>query len=85
MNEKQYTAIRRKFFPDDPTAFLMEMGYRGNRSTLKTRARRFESGEIPIPENVARFVWLLELWSINGCALDPEARPDDLPEWLEGD
>ena len=81
MTPEQYTAIRRKFFPDDPTAFLMEMGYTGNRSTLYTRARRFESGEIPIPENVARFAYLLDEWSTLGCLIDPTAKPDDLPDW----
>lgn len=83
MTPEQYKAIRKKFFPDDPVAFLVEMGYEADRSTLRTRARRWESGRLKIPGNVARFVWLLEQWSIQGCLLDPKALPDELPAWPE--
>lgn len=84
MAPEQFAAIRKKFFPDDPVSFMLELGYTGNRNTLGTRARRFESGEIPIPRNVSRFVWLLEQWSLQGAQIDNEQnKPDDLPDWPE--
>lgn len=83
---EQYKAIRKKFHPDDPTAFLLEMGYGGDRSisamhTLRTRARRFESGKIPIPRHIARFAWLLDQWRLQGARLGEGL--DDLPGWPE--
>lgn len=81
MDHAQYKAIRKKFYPDDRTAFLMEMGYRGNRNTINMRARRFENGEIPIPETVARFAWLLDQWRLMSAQLGGDLN--DLPEWPE--
>lgn len=79
MKKEQYRAIRKKFFPDDSTSFLMEMGYRGNRNTLKVRARRFENGDLPIPEHIARFAWLLDQWRLMSADLGGDLN--DLPEW----
>lgn len=88
MNHVQYAAIRRRFFPDDPTRFLIEMGYQGKRNTLEQRARRFESGKLPIPRNVARFAWLLDQWRLQGGTISEErggtSELDDLPDWPEG-
>lgn len=81
MKKEQYRAIRKKFFPDDSTSFLMEMGYRGNRNTLKVRARRFENGELPIPEHIARFARLIDFWRIQNVQLGGEFN--DLPDWGE--
>jgi hypothetical protein len=82
---EQFKAIRKRFFPSDPTAFLMEMGYAGNRATLKARARRFENGKMPIPRNVSRFAWLLEQWAILENRADPNPETiDGLPDWPEG-
>lgn len=82
MTPTQYVAIRKKFFPNDPTRFLIEMGYAGNPDTLRTRARRFENGKLPIPRNVARFVWLLDQWRLQGAQEDGEMY--SLPAWPEG-
>jgi len=78
VNHVQYKAIRKRFFPDDPTRFLIEMGFEGNRNTLMQRARRFENGALPIPKRVARFAWLLDQWRLQGTDLD------DLPAWPDG-
>lgn len=87
MTPAQFKAIRKRFFPDDPVKFLLEMGYTGNRNTLKLRARRYESGEMLIPKNVARFAWLLDQWRLQGGELNSErggdASLDDLPDWPE--
>lgn len=84
MRAEQYKAIRRKFFPDDPTAFLMEMGFTGNRNTLKTRARRFENGKLEIPRTVARFAWLMEQWCLLANQADPDPESlDTPPDWPE--
>lgn len=90
MSPQQFASIRKKFYPDDPVGFMMELGYQGNRSTLGTRARRFESGELPIPCNVARYVWLLDQWSMLCVDLDahkgvpnPGAGSADMPDWPE--
>lgn len=81
MDHVQLKAIRKKFYPDDRTAFLMEMGYSGNRNTLNVRARRFENGDIPIPEPVARFALLLDYWRIQNVRLG--GNFNDLPDWGE--
>jgi hypothetical protein len=78
VNPAQFRAIRKRFFPDDPTRFLIEMGYGGNRNTLKQRARRYESGQLEIPRNVARFAWLLDQWRLQAGEVN-----NDLPEWPE--
>jgi hypothetical protein len=88
MTPEQYKAIRRKFFPDDPTAFLMEMGYGGDFSlnavrNLRTKALRFENGRLPIPRHIARFAWLLDQWRLQGAQLGEHL--DDLPEWPDED
>lgn len=79
MTPQQFKAIRKKFFPDDPTSFLMEMGYGGNRNTLKQRARRYENGQLPIPLVVARFAWLLDQWRLQGADLGDDLN--QLPSW----
>lgn len=79
MDKIQYRAIRKKFYPEDPAGFLVEMGYRGNRNTIRVRARRFENGDLPIPENVARFAWLLDQWRLMSAQLGGDLN--DLPEW----
>lgn len=84
MTPTQYTAIRKRFFPDDPTRFLIEMGYQGKRNTLEQRARRFESGKLPIPRNVARFAWLLDQWRLQGNQIACCYELNDLPDWPEG-
>lgn len=84
MDKTQFKAIRKKFFPEDPTAFLLEMGY-GNpdnfhsMNNLRTRAKRFENGKLPIPEPIARFAWLLDQWRLMSAQLDGDLN--DLPEW----
>jgi hypothetical protein len=55
------------------------MGYGGSPSTLRTRARRYESGKLEIPKNVARFAWLLDQWRLQGGEVN-----SDLPQWPEG-
>lgn len=52
MDSIQYRAIRKKFYPEDPAGFLIELGFEGSDGTLKTRARRFENGDLPIPKRV---------------------------------
>lgn len=81
MTPTQFKAIRKRFFPDDPAKFLIEMGYTGNRNTLAQRARRYEGGRLEIPKNVARFAWLLDQWRLQGAELG--GRLDDLPQWPE--
>lgn len=89
MSPQQFASIRKKFYPNDPVSFMMELGYHGNRSTLAARARRFESGELPVPRSVARYVWLLDQWSLIAQELNQErGAPDaagsaDLPDWPE--
>lgn len=78
MTPAQFKAIRKRFFPDDPTAFLIEMGYGGNRNTLQQRARRYENGKLVIPKNVARFAWLLDQWRLQSGEIN-----NDLPAWPE--
>jgi hypothetical protein len=83
MTREQYVAIRKKFFPTSPGEFLLEMGFDGSITNLRTRAREYERGKRPIPRNVARFAWLLDQWSVQGCAADPDSSPDELPDWPE--
>jgi hypothetical protein len=85
MSPEQYKAIRRRFFKDDPGAFLAEMGYAGSPTTLRTRARRYENGKLEIPPHVARFAWLLDQWRLQEAKIDPfPGNLDGLPEWPEG-
>lgn len=79
MDSTTYRAIRKKFCPEDPAGFLVEMGYHGNRNTIRTRARRFENGQLSIPENIARFAWLLDQWRLQNVELGGDLT--DLPEW----
>lgn len=79
MDNIQYRAIRKKFCPNDPAGFLIELGFEGNDSTLKTRARRFENGDLPIPKRVARMAWLLDQWRLMSNKLGGDLR--DLPQW----
>lgn len=79
MNKEQYRAIRKKFYPEDPAGFLIELGFEGNDSTLRTRARRFENGQLAIPKRVARMAWLLDQWRLQGVQLGGDLT--DLPEW----
>lgn len=79
MDHVQYKAIRKKFCPNDPAGFLIEMGFEGNDNTLKQRARRFESGQLPIPKRVARMAWLLDQWRLMSAQLGGDLN--DLPEW----
>lgn len=79
MDHIQYKAIRKKFCPNDPAGFLIEMGFEGNDNTLKQRARRFESGALPIPKRVARMAWLLDQWRLMGTQLSGDLT--DMPDW----
>lgn len=79
MTPIQYTAIRKKFFPNDPAGFLIELGFQGNDGTLKTRARRFENGQLSIPKRVARMARLLDYWRIQNVQLG--GKFSDLPDW----
>lgn len=79
MDSLQYRAIRKKFCPNDPAGFLIELGFEGNDNTLIQRARRFENGKLPIPKRVARMAWLLDQWRLQGVQLGAEFN--DLPEW----
>lgn len=81
MDSTQYRAIRKKFCPNDPAGFLIELGYEGSDGTLKTKARRFENGDLPIPKRVARMAWLLDQWRLQGAQLGGDFT--DLPEWPE--
>lgn len=81
MDSIQYRAIRKKFHPEDPAGFLIEMGFEGNDSTLRTRARRFENGQLPIPKRVARMAQLLDYWRIQNVQLG--GKFNDLPDWGE--
>lgn len=86
MDSITYKAIRKRFFPEDPAGFLLEMGYgdpssKASISTIRTRARRFENGKLPIPRNVARFAFLLDQWRLQGLSVGGEL--DDLPTWPE--
>lgn len=79
MDSTTYCAIRKKFCPNDPAGFLIEMGFLGSDDTLRTRARRFENGDLPIPKRVARFVYLLDQWRLQGAQLGHGLN--ELPEW----
>lgn len=79
MDNIQYAAIRKKFCPNDPAGFLIELGFQGNDSTLRTRARRFENGDLPIPKRVARMAYLLDQWRLQGAQLGHDLH--ELPEW----
>lgn len=81
MTPIQYTAIRKKFFPNDPAGFLIEIGFQGNDGTLRTRARRFENGQLAIPKRVARMARLLDYWRIQNVQLG--GNFNDLPDWGE--
>lgn len=81
MDSTQYRAIRKKFYPDDPAGFLIELGFQGNDSTLRTRARRFENGDLPIPKRVARQARLMDFWRIQNVQLG--GNFSDLPDWGE--
>lgn len=81
MDSIQYRAIRKKFYPEDPAGFLIELGFEGNDSTLRTRARRFENGQLPIPKRVARMAQLLDYWRIQNVQLG--GKFNDLPDWGE--
>lgn len=83
MDSRTYRAIRQKFYPEDPAGFLIELGFMGNDDTLRTRARRFENGDLPIPKRVARMAWLLDQWRLQGAQLGGGLT--DLPEWPEED
>lgn len=78
MTPAEFKAIRRRFFPHSPAAFLAEMGFEGSRNTLLQKARRFENGQLEIPRRVARFAWLLEQWQL---LVDID---DVVPQWPEG-
>lgn len=80
MDSIQYTAIRKKFCPNDPAGFLIEMGFEGNDSTLRTRARRFENGQMAIPKRVARMAWLLDQWRVISAQIDGDLTTA-LPAW----
>lgn len=77
-----YRAIRKKFCPNDPAGFLIELGFEGNDGTLKTKARRFENGDLPIPKRVARMAWLMDQWRLVNAKLDGDLST--LPSWPEG-
>lgn len=79
MTPIQYAAIRKKFCPNDPAGFLIELGFEGSDGTLRTRARRFENGDLTIPKRVARMAWLLDQWRLQGAALG--GNLNDLPDW----
>lgn len=79
MDATTYSAIRKKFCPNDPAGFLIELGFQGNDSTLRTRARRFENGDLAIPKRVARMAWLMDQWRLQGTQLGYGMH--DLPEW----
>lgn len=81
MDNTQYRAIRQKFYPEDPAGFLIELGFEGNDATLRTRARRFENGDLPIPKRVARMVWLMDQWRLANAKLDGDLTT--LPTWPE--
>ncbi len=82
MNNVQYRAIRKKFYPEDPAGFLIEMGFLGSDDTLRTRARRFENGDLPIPKRVARMAFLLDQWRLMSARLGGDLT--DMPSWPEG-
>lgn len=81
MDNIQYSAIRKKFYPEDPAGFLIELGFMGNDDTLRTRARRFENGDLPIPKRVARMARLLDFWRIQNVQLG--GNFNDLPDYGE--
>ncbi len=77
MKGPEFKAIRESFGLN-PQDWMYELGYGGNKNTLRLNCERYENGEKEIPLYLARYLWLLQQY-----ALSPFDSPEPLkmPRW----
>ena len=71
MKGPEFKAIRESFGLN-PQDWMYELGYGGNKNTLRLNCERYENGEKEIPLYLARYIWLVQQYSHVGMPKWPD-------------